>query len=45
MDFPVFKTKTPGVTQKFDLADPAERKKYFQAKAGETAKKLITELI
>lgn len=33
-DFPYFKTKVPGVTKKFDLADPAGRQEYFQAKAG-----------
>lgn len=32
--FPVFKTKTEGVEQIFQLEDPAERKKYFKAKAG-----------
>ena len=33
-EFPVFKTKTPGVTQKFDLNDPVSRKQYFEAKVG-----------
>ena len=33
-DFPIFKTKTPGITQKFNLNSPAERKIYFQAKLG-----------
>ncbi len=33
-DFPVIKTKTPGVDQKFDLNDPKGRKEYFEAKAG-----------
>jgi adenylate kinase family enzyme len=34
MNFPVFKTKTPGVNKKFDLNNPEERKEYFEAKAG-----------
>lgn len=34
MDFPVFATKTPGVTKRFNLSDPADRKEYFQAKVG-----------
>lgn len=33
-DFPYFKTKVAGLTKKFDLADPAGRKKYFKSKAG-----------
>jgi len=33
-DFPYVKTKVEGVTKKFDLADPAGRKEYFEAKAG-----------
>jgi len=33
-EFPLFKTKTRGLSKKFDLADPKERKKYFKAKAG-----------
>jgi adenylate kinase family enzyme len=33
-DFPVFKTKTEGVTKKFNLNDPDERREYFSAKAG-----------
>ncbi len=40
IDFPIFKTKTEGVTQKFNLSDPAERKLYFKAKAGEEIKKI-----
>lgn len=31
--FPIISTKTPGVTQRFDLTDPAGRKAYFEAKA------------
>jgi len=34
MKFPIFKTKTKGVTKKFNLADPKERAAYFQSKAG-----------
>lgn len=40
IDFPIFKTKTEGVTQKFNLSDPAGREKYFKAKAGEEIQKL-----
>lgn len=40
IDFPLFKTKTEGVNQKFNLSDPAERKLYFEAKAGEEIKKI-----
>lgn len=40
MVFPVFTTKTPGLTEKFDLNDPQARKRYFQAKTGEEIKKL-----
>ena len=36
----MFKTKTGGAGQKFDLCDPAERKKYFTKKAGTEIKKL-----
>ncbi|MFA4931222.1 MAG: nucleoside monophosphate kinase [Patescibacteria group bacterium] len=40
MDFPIFKTKMPGVTDKFDLTSPAGRKKYFEAKVGAEIEKL-----
>ncbi len=33
--FPIFKTKEANVTQKFNLEDPVERRRYFEAKAGE----------
>src|SRR3989338_4746427 len=39
-DFPIFKTKTQGVEEKFLLEDPIERKKYFEAKAGPEAQAL-----
>lgn len=39
-NFPIFKTKTPGVEQKFMLEDPVERRKYFDAKAGPEIEKL-----
>jgi adenylate kinase family enzyme len=39
-EFPVFKTKVEGVTQKFDLNDPDSRKVYFQAKVGPEIEKL-----
>lgn len=40
MDFPVFKTKTEGVSQRFDVNDPADRKKYFEAKVGKEIEKI-----
>ena len=39
-EFPIFRTKVKGVTRAFQLDDPAERKKYFEAKAGKEIKKL-----
>lgn len=33
-EFPIWKTKTPGVTKRFDLNDPVSRREYFLAKAG-----------
>jgi len=44
MNFPVFKTKIEGVTQKFNLTDPKERKIYFELKTGAGIKKLIDYL-
>lgn len=38
--FPVFKTKLEGVSQKFQLEDPVERRKYFDLKAGREIEKL-----
>jgi adenylate kinase family enzyme len=35
LEFPIIGTKTKGVSQTFDLASPAGRQKYFQAKAGD----------
>jgi adenylate kinase family enzyme len=40
MQFPIFKTKIEGVTQKFYLTNPKERKAYFELKAGPEIKKL-----
>jgi len=40
INFPVFRTKTEGVTRKFDLNDPIERREYFLAKAGPEIEKL-----
>ncbi|MDP3762835.1 MAG: hypothetical protein Q8Q97_02075, partial [bacterium] len=34
LNFPVFKTKTEGVTQKFNLNSPDDRREYFSLKAG-----------
>jgi len=39
-EFPIIKTKVIGVDQKFDLNDLADRKKYFEAKAGAEIEKL-----
>ena len=39
-EFPIFKTKTPGVNKKFSLEDPVERKKYFEAKVGPEIEKI-----
>ncbi|MEK7124473.1 MAG: nucleoside monophosphate kinase [Patescibacteria group bacterium] len=39
MDFPIFKTKSE-VYKKFDLTDPAQRREYFEYKAGGEIKKL-----
>ncbi|MEK7648614.1 MAG: nucleoside monophosphate kinase [Patescibacteria group bacterium] len=33
-NFPLFKTKVEGVTKIFNLSNPAERREYFEAKAG-----------
>lgn len=38
--FPIFKTKIKGITQKFNLSNPEERKAYFELKAGKEIKKL-----
>ncbi|MFA5987224.1 MAG: nucleoside monophosphate kinase [Candidatus Paceibacterota bacterium] len=41
IDFPIFKTKMSGAGgKKFDLTDSAERRKYFELKAGKEIKKL-----
>ncbi len=40
IEFPVFNTKTSGVTESFDMSDPVSRKKYFQAKCGQETEKL-----
>ena len=39
-EFPLFKTKVNGVDKKFNLSDVAERKEYFEAKAGKEIEKL-----
>ena len=39
-NFPIIKTKVPNLTRRFNLNDPAERKEYFEAKAGEEIVKL-----
>ncbi|MDP3991027.1 MAG: nucleoside monophosphate kinase [Candidatus Nealsonbacteria bacterium] len=40
MQFPIFKTKIKGITKKFNLNNPEERRKYFELKAGKEIKKL-----
>ena len=40
MKFPIFKPKIEGVSKKFDLTDPLERKAYFELKAGKEIEKL-----
>jgi len=40
MDFPIFQTKVKGITRKFDLNNPKERKEYFELKAGKEIKKI-----
>lgn len=35
LEFPIIATKTKGVNRRFNLSDPSERKKYFQAKVGD----------
>lgn len=39
-EFPLFETKVDGVNEKYDLSDLDDRKKYFEAKAGEDILKL-----
>ena len=39
-EFPIVKTKVPGLTQKFDLSDLKERHAYFIAKAGPEIEKI-----
>ncbi len=39
-NFPVFKTKIDGATQKFVLENPAERRAYFKLKCGDEIEKL-----
>jgi len=40
INFPIFKTKVEGVTERFNLNDPAGRRKYFDAKMGPEIKKI-----
>jgi adenylate kinase family enzyme len=39
-NFPLFKTKTDGITRRFNLNDPEERREYFMQKAGTEIEKL-----
>jgi len=40
INFPVFKTKVEGVAEKFNLNDPAGRRRYFDAKMGPEINKI-----
>lgn len=40
MDFPIFKTKTPSGSPRFDLSDTSQRQAYFEFKTGKEIKKL-----
>lgn len=40
LNFPIFKTKLVGSSQKFKFEDPAQRRKYFELKAGAEIEKL-----
>lgn len=40
IEFPIFKTKTAGQSRRFNLEDPASRRKYFDFKAGKEIKKI-----
>ena len=40
VDFPLFKTKVDGAGQRFNLNDPAERRRYFDLKAGAEIQKI-----
>lgn len=40
MEFPIFKTKTEGVSERFNLSDPKARQRYFEVKAGPEIKKI-----
>jgi adenylate kinase family enzyme len=40
LEFPVIGTKVKGLSRRFDLSDPKERKKYFEAKVGDEIKHL-----
>lgn len=39
-EFPIYKTKTPDLDQKFNLDDPVDRHRYFETKAGPEIEKL-----
>lgn len=39
-EFPIYKTKIPSVSEKFNLDDPVDRHRYFEAKAGPEIEKL-----
>ncbi len=40
LEFPIISTKVEGLTNTFDINDPAQRKEYFNAKAGKEIQKL-----
>lgn len=39
-NFPIFKTRVPGITERFPLEDPVGRRRYFNAKAGAEIEKI-----
>lgn len=44
MEFPIFKTKTEGISKKFNLTLPKEQKEYFELKAGKEIEKIRSYL-
>lgn len=44
LEFPIIGTKVPGLTKRFDLTDPKERKIYFEAKVGHEIQKISNYL-
>lgn len=40
LEFPIIGTKVKGLDKRFNLSDPGERKKYFEAKVGDEIKRI-----